>query len=82
MRMKTQVGQGMSRNHAPDAVLTCRESVADIQIGSESTGSSVSEIGFGIWTAYLSEVEVRSHQKVQLNYRLSQVNRSAKELTG
>lgn len=41
-RMKILVGQEMSRNtgHTPDAVLTCRESVAIIQIKSESVERS------------------------------------------
>lgn len=62
-----QVGQGMRRNtvHAPDAVQTCRESVAAVQIGSERrTHRSPGEIGFGIWTVYLGEVKVVAHQKV------------------
>lgn len=67
-------------SHAPDAVLTCRESVAVIQIGSESMDRSLGEIDFGIWTAYLGEVKVRAHQKVQFNYRLSQVSFSAREV--
>lgn len=67
-------------SHAPDAVSTCRESVAVIQTGSESTDRRPSEIGFGIWTAYLGEVKVRAHQKVLFNYRLSQVSCSAKEV--
>lgn len=39
---------------------------------------SLSEIAFGIWSAYLSKVKVRAHQKVQLNYELSQVSLCAK----
>lgn len=50
------------------------------QIGSESMDRIPSEIGFGIWTAYIGEVKVRAHQKVQFNYRLSQVSCSAKEV--
>lgn len=67
-------------SHAPDAVLTCRESVAVIQIGSESMDRSQSEIGFGIWSAYLGEVKVAAHQKVQFNHILGQVSCSAKKV--
>lgn len=67
-------------NHAPDAVSTCRGSVAVIQIGSERTDRSEREIGFGIWTAHLGEVKVGAHQKVEFNYRLSQVSHSAREV--
>lgn len=37
-RVKLETGRGMNQNpnHAPDAVLTCGESVAVIQIGTES----------------------------------------------
>lgn len=66
--------------HAPDAELVCGESVAVVQIGSEGMDRSQSAIGFGIWTAYLGEVKVTAHQKVQFNYRLGQVSNGAKEV--
>lgn len=49
-------GQGMNQNpnHAPDAVLTCGESVAVIQIGSESGDMRQNKSGIGMWTAWKS----------------------------
>lgn len=48
-------GQGMNQNpnHAPDAVLTCRESVAVIQIESESVDRRQDKARIGMWTACL-----------------------------
>lgn len=63
-----QVGQGMSRNTTTHLMLclTCGESVAAFQIGSESVNSRQSEAGFGCWTACVGEVKVRAHQKFSL----------------
>lgn len=67
-----KVGQEMSQNtsHTPDAVLTCNESVAVIQMRSESMEKSQSETDYVIWPANLGERNVRG----QVNHKLVQVS--------
>lgn len=62
-------GQGMNQNpnHAPDAVVTCGESVALIQIGSERVDRRQNEARIGPWTACL---QVRQKLELIRKFRL------------
>lgn len=54
-----EVGQDISQNPTMHLII--------IQIGSGSMSRSQRGTSFGIWTAYLGEVKVRAHTKVEFN---------------